>query len=135
MSELTSELKDEHKQITQTLQKVQTLGISSAEGKTLLMQAKAHLLAHLKKEDEFLYPVLEEHAKTDPSLKSELEVFAKDMDKISQAALDFFDKYADGGSGIEFAKDFGVLVGTLSSRIRKEELVLYSLYDEVQQAG
>lgn len=132
MSALIDELKSDHVLITETLQKVQKLGISSAEGQAVLIAAKEGLLSHLGKEDAQLYPVLQKHAEQDENLKQELVIFARDMDKISAAALDFFDKYADGGAGLDFARDYGSLVATLSSRIRKEESVLYHRYNEIQ---
>ena len=133
MSALVEELRNEHTVIAETLNKVKTLGISSEEGQSTLLAAKMGLLAHLKKEDEQLYPVLRNAAKSDARLKKTLDTFARDMDAISQTALEFFDKYSTGGSGIEFAKDFGRLFATLSMRISSEEKIVYAKYDELMQ--
>ena len=131
MSRLIDELEADHKIIADTLGKVKTLGISSEEGQKTLLAAKAGLLAHLAKEDRDLYPVLRKAAETDPSLQSTLDFYAKDMDEISSAALEFFAKYATGGEGLDFAKDFGRLVANLTQRIRKEETTLYKKYNEL----
>jgi len=131
MSKLVDELKKEHSIIVETLNKVRSLGITTEEGQNTLLAAKSGLLAHLKKEDEQLYPVLKNAAESDANLKRTLDLFAKDMDEISKAVLRFFDKYSKGGSGIEFAKDFGRLYGTLSQRISKEENIIYKRYDEL----
>ncbi len=133
MSRLVEELKQDHKVIAETLNKVKGLGITSEEGQSTLLSAKAGLLAHLKKEDEQLYPVLNNAAKSDDNLKRQLDIFAKDMEGISIGALEFFAKYSSGGSGIEFAKDFGSLFATLSQRIGKEESIIYKKYDELKQ--
>ena len=116
MSKLVGELKRDHSEIFETLNKVKSLGITSGEGQKTLIAAKSSLLAHLKKEDEQLYPVLHNTAVVDGNLKRTLNVFAKDMDEISEAALNFFTKHSTGGSGIEFAKEFGVLYATLSQK-------------------
>lgn len=131
MSTLVSELKSDHETIVNMLNEVKSLGITSKEGQDLLMSAKAGLLAHLGKEDKELYPALLKEAETNPSLKNILDTYADEMNGISRAALDFFDKYSSGGDGIEFAKDFGHLFGVLASRIRKEESIIYSKYDEL----
>ncbi len=133
MSKLVEELKQDHKVIAETLNKVRGLGIASEEGQSTLLSAKDGLLAHLKKEDEQLYPVLNNAAKSDDNLKRQLDMFAKDMEEISIGALEFFAKYSSGGSGIEFAKDFGSLFATLSQRIRNEESIIYKKYDELKQ--
>lgn len=131
MSKLIDELKKQHTVIADTLNKIQSLGITTEEGQKTLLAAKKGLLAHLDKEDKELYPVLHKAAESDASLKQTLDTYAKDMDEISKAALGFFEKYSTGGSGMEFAKDFGRLLGTLSNRIRKEESTLYKKYDEL----
>jgi hypothetical protein len=91
------------------------------------------LLAHLKKEDVLFYPVLNKAAESDTNLKRTLEIFAKDMEGISRTALEFFGKYSDGGSGLEFGTDFGKFYGVLSQRISKEENILFEKYDELNQ--
>ena len=131
MSQLIDELKKEHVAIANILGEVSKLGITSKEGQAKLMVAKNGLLAHLKKEDDKLYPALKSAAQNDKNLGFTLDVYAKDMDGISKAAIAFFTKYAQGGSGMEFAKDIGGLVATLKSRIRKEEDVLYEEYNKL----
>ncbi len=132
MSSLVEELKKEHLLISSTLTKVRTQGIVSKEGQKTLLDAKNSFLAHLKKEDEQLYPVLRKAAEKDPNLKRTLDIFAKDIEFISQVVLIFFKKYESGGSGLEFAKDFGRLSAALSVRIVKEENVIYEKFNELQ---
>lgn len=130
MAKLIEELKNQHKTIAETLSKVRELGIGSADGQKMLMTARDGLMAHLVKEDRELYPVLRENAKSDERLRRTMEVFAKDMEAISEAVLKFFTKYANGGSGVEFARDFGRLFVILGGRISKEEDILYKEYEK-----
>ena len=65
-------------------------------------------------------------------LQRTLRLFAKDMDSVSASALQFFAKYMQGGSNIEFAKDFRLLVAALTTRVRKEESSLYQEYEKLQ---
>ena len=131
MSDLISELKYEHSQITDTLSKVIALGINSEEGRDLLYTSKSYLLEHLKKEDTKLYPALREAAKNNIDLKHTVDLYADDMNAISKMALDFFEKYESGGDSVEFGKDYRNLFVVLNDRIRNEETVLYKKYDEI----
>lgn len=131
MSKLVEELKKDHNAIADILEQVSKMGISTKEGQQRLLDAKQGLLAHLKKEDEQLYPVLNKAAGSDATLKKTLDMFAGDTAEISKAAMAFFNKYAGGGSGIEFAKEIGKLFTTLKSRISKEENILYKEYDRL----
>ena len=131
MSKLIDELKEEHTRITTTLNKVEKIGVFSKNGQDVLLSVKSALLSHLKKEDEQLYPVLHESAKKDRGLKRTLDMFAKDMEEISKSVLEFFDKYSEGGSGMKFAVDYGRFFAALSSRIRREEDILYAKYNEI----
>lgn len=131
MAKLTEELRLEHQDITAKLNKVREMGIGSPEAQKLLYLVKESLIAHLQKEDKELYPVLKQRAQTDEDLNRIMVLFAKDMDSISKAAMNFFNKYEKGGSGIEFSKDFGRLFVTLSGRISKEEDILYKNYDQI----
>ena len=129
MSGLIDELKQEHAAIAETLKNVRDLGVTSQEGQETLLAAKTGLLAHLKKEDEQLYPILIHEAKQDGSLQRTLDALAREMHVITQSALEFFTRYAQGGSGTEFTQDFGKLSATISQRIRKEERTIYVCYE------
>lgn len=131
MAILIDELKSEHSKIVDVLNEVKGKDIRLKETQEKLLSAKAGLLAHLNKEDEKLYPVLKRAAEKDKNLQQTLDMFAKDMEDISSFALSFFDKYSQGGLGIEFAQDFGRLTATLSGRIRKEENVLFVAYEKL----
>ena len=128
MKDLIETLKKEHQQIIAAITKVNELGIYSEKGQNLLSDSKNVLLAHLHREDTEFYPVLHKAAQTDEALKSTLDHFAKDMYVISKSALTFFEKYSSGGSGLEFARDFGRLFSTLQMRIGMEERILYVEY-------
>ncbi len=133
MSILVEELKKEHSVISEALNEAKNIGITLKEGQKALLSAKNGLVAHLKKEDERLYPALRKEAEKDESLKRTLNTFAKDMESISKAALDFFEKYSGGGSGIDFASDYGRLMSALNSRIRREESIIYAKFDEIEE--
>ncbi|NJD69428.1 MAG: hypothetical protein C3F12_12750 [Candidatus Methylomirabilota bacterium] len=134
MSMLVERLKREHGLLVDTLNKVKELGVGSREGQQKLLSAKIGLLAHLKAEDGQLYPALYQEAKNNEALRRTVEAFARDMETVSKDALHFFEKYAHGGSGLEFAKDFGRLYAVLSQRISKEEKSLYPEYDKLSRS-
>lgn len=135
MSALIEELKKEHCKILDALNKVKELGVISKEGQDKLLSAKTGLFAHIKREDEQFYPFLRKEAQNNKQLKSILDSFARDMESISKDVLEFFDKYSKGGSGIEFAKDFGRFSGILGVRIRKEENIIYAEYEKLVKNG
>jgi len=132
MKNLIDDLKNEHVQIAESMNRVNKLGIYSLEGQKLLLESKNFLLAHLHREDSEFYPALHEAAINNAALGRMLDSFAKDMDSISKAALDFFEKYKSGGSGLEFARDFGWLFSVLQMRIGREERILYAEYLKLQ---
>ena len=133
MSRLIEELKKDHVAITSLLDRVKNPGINHKEAHAILLTAQASLLAHLKKEDAQLYPVLNKAAESNSALKRTVEFYAKDMDEITGKAVQFFDKYSrrDAEIDLEFAKAFGNLFATISRRLRSEETTLYKEYDKV----
>ena len=131
MSDLVSRLKKEHNILVEALDSMMKLGVTTKEGQEKLYSAKEALLAHLSLEDKELYPVLKKAAESDDSVKSTLDIFAKDMEEISKTALSFFGKYSQGGDSLEFAKELGRLLAALRNRIGREEDVLYAQYDKL----
>ncbi|OGQ56218.1 MAG: hypothetical protein A3J24_07925, partial [Deltaproteobacteria bacterium RIFCSPLOWO2_02_FULL_53_8] len=118
MSRLIYDFQKDHLVIMDGLNAVKRHGVGTKECMDGLKSVKEQLLAHLRKEDLELYPVLRKVADKDAHIKETLELFAKDMDEISKAAMAFFTKYASGGEGTAFARDFGSLYTTMQGRIR-----------------
>ena len=131
MPQLIEELIKDHEMLLEKLDRVKKMSIVKSEGQETLLSIKEGLLKHLKKEDEKLYPFLNEQANHDRNLRNTLDVLASEMDQITDLAITFFNKYTKVTSGIPgttFAMDSGKLLGKLSARIRKEEHILYDEY-------
>jgi iron-sulfur cluster repair protein YtfE (RIC family) len=103
---------------------------SPAEIKTFIATLKSSILAHIKKEDDQLYPRLKTLAETNPALKSKLNLFSDEMTKVSGAALAFIDKYAQGNESEKFAAEYAKFLYTLKTRMRREEESLYTEYKD-----
>lgn len=133
MARLIDELKKDHAAIEGMLARAKDASISHKEAHKILIAAQASLLAHLKKEDAQLYPVLNRAAASDANLKRTVEFYAKDMEEITGNAIEFFKKYssADAPIDIEFARAFGKLFATISRRQRSEESSLYREYEKL----
>ena len=131
MSNLIESLVAEHANIVKLLLRVSELGIDTGEGRKALMTAKTNLLAHLDCEDEYLYPVLLEVSEDDPILADALEFFHEDIAFVLKRAPAFFDKYSDATSDLGFEQDFKALANLLLDRIRKEESIIYKMYDQI----
>lgn len=131
--QLIAELKREHNAIIAALNEVKRAGIGKKAGQDLLISTKQTILAHLKKEDERVYSLLNSAAVQDADLNETLEFYAASMKDITGTVLEFYEKYSQGGSGFEFEKDFGRLCAKLSLRITKEENVIYKKLDELNR--
>ena len=134
MSKLVNELKQEHQEITAILLELRKTGASSTKGMELLKQSKTLLLAHLTKEDKQLYPPLHEKAQSDLSLKKTLDIFGAEMEKVTEFAFDFYQKYSDINNinKTEFIKDMSTFIVTFKSRIMKEEVAIYKAYEKLK---
>jgi hypothetical protein len=133
MSRLIDELKKDHAAMEAMLARAKDSSITHKEAHKILIAAQASLLAHLKKEDAQLYPVLNKAAAGDPNLRRTVDFYAKDMEEITSNAIGFFKKYsaADAPIDIEFAKAFGKLFATITRRQRSEETTLYREYEKL----
>ena len=133
MSELIEEFKRDHAEIMAILNEAKELGILSKEVQAKLISIKEHLLAHLKKEDEKLYPALRKEAEDNERLRNTLDLFALDMETVSSVVQEFFDKYSRGEIDENFSVNFESLSVTLSTRIMNEEDALYEEYEEINR--
>ena len=91
---------------------------------------KAKLLAHLKKEDDELYPILREMAKNNQNLKLKLESLENDLGNVTKTISAFFEKYEDSEHEANFKADFQKIYLVLSRRINSEERELFPEYDK-----
>lgn len=131
MTALSAELKQDHSVILGILDRVMEFSLSFEERRAELNTVKSKLLEHLEKEDRGLYPVLWKEAESDERLKSKLNIFARDMEKISEEVLGFVTKYSSGDNDENFVMDLGYVVSILKTRIMKEEDLLLKEYDRV----
>ena len=132
MSSVIEALKAEHAKIRKNLAEIDFLDIHTKEGRKALLMAKEGLLAHLKHEDENLYPKLLAGAQSDPILADALEFFNDDMSSVATTAMAFFEKYEDGCRNHLFTEDYSNLVHVLSQRIQKEEAVIYEMFNQLE---
>lgn len=131
MDGLIAKLQVEHEQLLAVFDIARRSDLSSPEAQELVRSARSMLLAHLRKEDLELYPVLQTAGLKDAHLKETLELFASDMTDISHVVISFFKKFEQRGAGLDWAHDFGLVVSRLRSRIRREEELLYPLYGKL----
>jgi len=130
---LIDELKDEHVMIVDTLKSIERLGVYSIEGRKKLLTAKNDFLAHLKKEDDELYPALKKIAENNKTFKKKVDHLSKNIEEVTMFVLQFFDKYATGGSATEYKVDCDRLYSILKARILNEE-ILYKEYKKLKQS-
>ncbi len=132
-TDLVQQLKKEHNTIYDILSELQKIGIMTPKGMELLLKSKELLLNHLKLEDDKLYPVLKEYAKTDDSFSKVLKNFIEEMEKITEFVLNFYSKYSDKDKITEktFMKDITTFIVTLKDRVTKEEAILYRTYNKI----
>lgn len=131
MTRLIQELKDDHIHLLSILKLAKINGFATLETRELLRSARTTLLDHLRKEDVELYPALRTAAAKNPAIKETLDTFAKDMAETSKVAIGFFKKWDQGESDHDLSKEFGLLQAKLVSRIRREEELLYPLYEQI----
>ena len=72
-NQLVEELRNEHISIAEAVNNIEKLGIYTREGVRELLYAKMDFLAHIKKEDEELYPKLRKIAKYSREFKIKLD--------------------------------------------------------------
>lgn len=133
MSDLIESFKNEHKTLLEELNKVKEIGVVSPEGRGRLFSLKDYLLVHLQKEDESVYSALKAAARDNQRIARLLEVFAHDLEEITDQAAQFFLKHSTEGPDLVFAGDFGELFGSIKGRIRREENILFTEFEQLNR--
>jgi hypothetical protein len=129
---LIDELKKEHIELLDFLSKLLKVH-NPQERFDLLQKSKEKLIAHLKKEDEKLYPVLNKKAKEDHLLETMLRISGTEMEDISKFVDYFYSTYYDINlvRSKSFANDLGKFYVMLKNRIMNEEISLYREYENL----
>ncbi|MBP7335635.1 hemerythrin domain-containing protein [Niveispirillum sp.] len=131
MSRIVPQLKHDHAELKAILEPVRQHGIGTQEGRRTLLAARTLFIDHIRREDEEFYPDYRRLARQDPLRAATADQFSHEMVALGAQILGFFDKYREGGSGMEFALDFGRMSALLQSRWHKEEAILYARYEEL----
>ena len=130
---MIEEFKREHSEILAILNEVKELGILSKEGQTKLMSVKASLLEHLWSENERIYPIFWKEAEHNKDLKDVLDLFAIEMEDVSNVVEQFFNKFHEGTLDRNSPNGFEAVFAAISKRIKNEEEVLYAEYEKIDQ--
>lgn len=139
MTNLIPQLENEHRRLKTLLDEVKAAGVASEAGRRKLRDARQVFIDHIAREDREFYPDFLRAAAGRPDAERPdaermARQFAMEMTAMSKGILDFFEKYRDGGDGLEYARDFGRLSAALFLRWRKEEDILYARYAALKTA-
>ena len=135
MPALVPQLKKEHEFLVEKIGELRKFAGTEKAAKALRAIERG-LVAHLKKEDEQLYPVLYAAAQDEPKLATRLAAFATEMEQITAAAIAFIEKYSDadgkatGSDG--FVEELDGVTQVLAKRIAAEETVLYKDFQRLE---
>ncbi|MBT6995495.1 hemerythrin domain-containing protein [Candidatus Woesearchaeota archaeon] len=136
-NKLIKKLKKQHEDILFLFKNLNSFiegkDISKTNCMLTLLNLKSELIKHLTLEDKKLYPELDKSK--DEKTRKTSKKFSNEMKGISQAAVDFFNKYSNlKVEEIEkqksFKKEIKELKEVVKVRIELEEKVLYPLYEK-----
>jgi hypothetical protein len=132
ISEFVNELKREHAEIKNSLDKIDHIGHFTKETRFEVEMVKDHLLKHLKKEDKEVYTRLKKASLNDKHLEYILQYFEDEAKLISGFAVIFFDKYSSRDvSSDGFRREFNLIYSTVMKRIEQEEEILFPEYEKL----
>jgi len=130
MSDFIKDLKRGHEKLLAILLEAQSLGLGKDSARAKLLEGKKLLMEHLRKEDIRLYPDLKRVTANAPSEAKIVDDFSGEMKVISVEIIDFFKKVEKAEINIEYAKELGRVISGLKKRIRREEMMLYPIYEK-----
>ncbi len=134
--DLVAILKQQHRFLQDKLLAINSLYSqpTSTIGKDLhakMLDLKQSLLAHVKLEDDQLYPALAQKL-ADNTLSPRVQQSLADLHDLTAAAETFLDKYValenSSPARVTFIREFRQLLEKLTVRIKLEEETIYPLY-------
>ena len=131
MSALIKKLKEEHASILTTLEELRQLKTDTQNRQYKFLAAKDLLISHIEREDAEFYPPLLMAAEKDKYLKQTLTMFAADMSAISRSVFSFYEQYDMLKSDPDFSIIFEDLLILLSTRVEREERILFPKYEDL----
>ena len=123
-------LKKEHSVIIDNLEEIKRLGVYSKEGQDIILSIQINILSHLEKEDKELYPILKNTVKSERKVNDTLNVFDENISAVSNTAIEFFDNYFTKAEN-QLAIETEWLIEALTWRIQREEVLLFTMYENV----
>lgn len=106
--------------------------LNESKVKSTLIKLSGLLKAHLRLEDEHLYPAMRAHP--EGHVRAKAEAFQREMNGLTVAYRAFYDRWivprAIEADAAGFVHDWTALRGALASRMDREDGDLYALADE-----
>ncbi len=127
---LVMELKKEHELILQSFNLVKTLGIHTKDGLSEYRNIENLLMEHIIKEDNNMYPVLNEVAKSNKTIQAALDHLTKDLEEIDYTIHQFSQTLTGKENLEELESTFNVIGDVLINRIKLEEALIYPAFEK-----
>ena len=130
MRNLIQQLAAQHVELEQALAGIRPHQFKTGEARSRLLRVRDLLRAHVGAERNELYPVLERAARNNCRLAGQLRRLSDDLEILTGLTDEFVHKYTTGEPGlIDFATDHSALLTIVRIRLRREEQLLFPLYE------
>jgi len=129
VSKLIDELREDHTRIRASLDEIEAMCLAGKDVQEKVRSIEHHLVEHLKKEDELLYPRLREHMHGRKELKRLLDSLPGNMDYITRLAEEFFSRHPSAETSPEFKMELESLIENIRNRILNEENFFFMEYE------
>jgi HD-GYP domain-containing protein (c-di-GMP phosphodiesterase class II) len=131
VSEFITELIEEHNEILNFCSTIRDSYQNTEKTYQLLLQIKDKMDNHLKKEDNLLYPPLIKASEKDKEFQESLKFFVNNISQVSKVFNDVIQLFSDGGADEnEYKESLDRLAILLNERIKKEESIIFSAFEE-----
>jgi serine/threonine protein kinase/hemerythrin-like domain-containing protein len=131
---LTAQLREAHVQVVEGLNALKGRRGVDDQVRAELLKAQAIFDAHVKVEDEQLYPVLRRQAERDPKLRTILTLLGRDTEETSTYVKGFFERCLALGptDQEELESEIETVFHIIMARQWKEDHSLFAEYDKIK---